>query len=167
MSSFFLVAYLYKHFGGDQLMIKLMKSKLSGWKNILTTIRELATANVISMPNEYINKGFILRHLAVALWENDPYRAAYALFLLDPQYIPIRTTEQKSLNFPEMVPSVSEKNKEDSLIQYSFQYNPKLQNESEYYSITKDTPINIINAIDSSLNQVYFYITASPQSPLN
>lgn len=165
VSSFFLVAYLYKHFGGDQLMVKLMKSKFSGWQNILTSIHELVVAQVVSIPEEFIDKNFILRHLAVALWENDPYSAAYALFQLDSQYTPLGSKDNKPFNFPKMVARVSEKDQEDSLIQYSFKYNHRLQDKAEYYAITNDKPITIVNATDSPLNQIFFYITTTSKSP--
>jgi hypothetical protein len=89
MSSFFLVLYLYNHFGEEKLFQKLMNSKKSGWNNVVSAIQELIDDGSLRIPRELICKESILRHFAVALWMNDKFSAEYALFYLDVKYEPL------------------------------------------------------------------------------
>jgi hypothetical protein len=84
--SFLLVTYLTNHFGGERLFKRLLESPLTGWSNILDSIRSLKREGVIQIDESLLSAPKILRHFAVALWINDPFPAKYALFQLDPQF---------------------------------------------------------------------------------
>ncbi len=84
--SFWLVYYLYQHFGGDEFLTRVLQSKLSGWKNILNVIDELQESATIAKNANIINQDVILRHFAVAMLVNDKYAAKYSLFYMGPDY---------------------------------------------------------------------------------
>lgn len=91
-ASFYFVLYLYNHFGGEVLLRKLLTSSKSGWDNILTAIQETAAQRIISIEPQWLSKESIVRHFAVAIWENNPYLAKYSLFSLDTKFIGLRNT---------------------------------------------------------------------------
>lgn len=84
--SFYLLYYIYSHFGRDELLQKMMRSPLTGWDNILTSIAELQAQDKIYYKNIKINREYIIKHFAVALAVNDPYIAEYSLFYVHPAY---------------------------------------------------------------------------------
>ncbi len=96
--SFWLVYYLYQHFGADQFLTKVLRSKLSGWKNVLNVIAELQESGVIAKNTNILNQDAILRHFAVAMLVNDQFAAKYALFSMGSDYAPL-----SSSGFPEPV----------------------------------------------------------------
>jgi hypothetical protein len=87
--SFWLVYYLYQHFGGDQFLIKALQSKLSGWENILNVIAELQDSGAIAQNINILNRDSILRHFAMAMLLNDQFAAKYSLFYMGPDYTPL------------------------------------------------------------------------------
>lgn len=90
--SFWLVYYLYQHFGGDQLLLKLLQSKLSGWDNVISAINEIQSVGAIAKNANVLNKYSILRHFAVSLLLNDQFAAKYSLFYLGPDFTPLVTS---------------------------------------------------------------------------
>lgn len=86
ISSFFLVFYLYRHYGGMELINKMMRSKLSGWNNIIHAIQDIRNESLTPVPPELTTPLAILKHLSVALWANDPYEAKYGLFYMDQNF---------------------------------------------------------------------------------
>ncbi|MGZ3775903.1 MAG: hypothetical protein ACXVCN_19470 [Bdellovibrio sp.] len=158
ISSFFLLAYLHRHFGGDLLIHKLMTSKQTGWDNILNSIHDLIDANIISIPHNLITKENIIRHLAVGLWINDPYAAKYALFLIDENFEPLKkgpfyspplsTNDEKGNAVFDTF--VVFKNKMDSVTQ-SF-------SGVEKYAIENYEPLKIGKPTDESTGLVYIEI---------
>lgn len=150
ISSFFLITYLYQHFGGDHLIQKLMKSDRSGWDNITNSIQELIEAKLVSMPAELITKKSILRHLAVALWTNDPYSAKYALFFIDQNFEAAALSSKFSHNV-----IASNSIGVDSVITYS----PIFKDDSaENFVITNYEPFEIKPAKAPSNGKVFIHI---------
>jgi len=87
--SFFLLNYIYSHFGNQQLLIKMMRSSKTGWDNILSSIRQLQQEQKINLGDKVITREFIIKHFAIALAINDSYLADYRLFEINPFFIPI------------------------------------------------------------------------------
>ena len=90
--SFWLVYYLYQHFGGDQFLNKILQSELSGWSNVLGAITELQASGVIAKNTSIINQDAILRHFALAMLLNDQFAAKYSLFFMGPDYTPLSSS---------------------------------------------------------------------------
>ena len=86
--SYFFILYLYNHLGGISFLREVAQSPLMGWENIENSARRVKEKNLISIDDSYLNRHSFLRHFAVALKLNDPFRADFALLQLDARYKP-------------------------------------------------------------------------------
>lgn len=152
ISSFFLTIYLYKHFGGDSLIQKLMNSNSSGWDNILTSIHELIDSGEVQIPHELITKQKILRHFAVALWMNDPYSAQYSLFFIDENFEPLyKFSTYSDVKFAKNLPGA------DSAIFYKSHFDRNFKT-FENYVISNYQPFEISKATPDSTGNVFIHL---------
>lgn len=153
-SSFFFVLYLYNHFGGAEFLQKLAQSKMSGWDNILTAIKELKAEGRLGIDDSLISKPSILRHFALALWFNDPFAAKYALFSLDSQYEPLAAATIRS------AANVDSTQLDTHAGEARIAFNKKLEstNASEVYAVISRTPLVIEPAKPGQHAQVFVYI---------
>ncbi len=150
LASFFLMQYLYTHFGQEELLQKLLTSNKSGWDNVINAIHELTQSGPIAIPTNLISKENILRHFAVSLWMNDMFAAKYALFYLDQKYEPL--SKLNILKFPRIIgPS-----KGAVKIQFSKEFqNSTAQN---VYSIINYDPFVIKEADPQDKALIFIYL---------
>ncbi|MFN3697060.1 MAG: hypothetical protein ACK4VO_06410 [Pseudobdellovibrio sp.] len=153
--SFYLMYYIYSHFGRDDLLQKMMRSPLTGWDNILTSIAELQSEEKIFFKDIKINREYIIKHFAVALAVNDPYIAQYSLFYIHPAYNKIIDKEFIS----------NDRLENNSQNDFEIVYAKKRLSEkfeSQYqlkYSIDGLTPFTIRSIIDNNQKSlIYIYI---------
>ena len=149
-ASFFLVQYLYNHFGHEKFLKKVLTSSKSGWNNVISAIQELIKSNFIAMPISFVSKENILRHFAVSLWMNDMYLAKYALFQLDQKYEPLA-----KLNIAKF-PPISAPDKDAVKIQFSDKY--QNSNAKNVYSILSYEPFVIKSADPNDKAIVFIYL---------
>lgn len=150
MASFFLVLYLYNHFGQEKLYKKLLTSEKSGWNNVLSAIRELIDEGAVQIPSKFIDKAVILRHFAVSAWINDMFPASYAFFYLDKQY---EALAQADLMKNRLVENATEASLS---IQYSATY--QTSTAKEVYSILSYEPFKIKAAEPEDKALIFIYL---------
>jgi hypothetical protein len=153
VSAFYLVLYLYNHFGGEALLKKLLESNVTGWSNILSSIGEIKKEGRTAIDASIISKASILRHFALALWLNDPYAAKYGLFAIDSQYEAIPHPTASSLDL-----ATTQLNREagEARLVFSDKFVPN--NAAEVYAITSRNPLKIERPQDTKSAEVYIYI---------
>ncbi len=88
-SSFWMVLYLYNHFGGDKLIAKLMSSSKAGWANVESALADLRANGDIAEGPDLLTRDAIVRHFAIAVAVNDEFKAQFNLFSLDPRHEPL------------------------------------------------------------------------------
>ncbi|MGZ3775860.1 MAG: hypothetical protein ACXVCY_18850 [Pseudobdellovibrionaceae bacterium] len=155
ISSFYFIMYLYRHFGGDFLIHKLMTSEKSGWNNILSSIHELINEKIITIPVEMITKEKILRHFAVALWMNDSYLAKYALFQMNENFEPLNKYSSYSALNPS-IDGIRNNPTTDTLIIFTKDFTAA---GTENYVIENYSPFKINKADANSLGKVFIHIS--------
>lgn len=150
-SSFWLTLYLYKHYGGENFLKKVMRSHLSGWDNILHALSELKQEGLVSEPLELLTRPQIIRHFALAMLVNDAYEAKYSLFFMNQAYDPIDASkmgEVANIEFPVQTTGV--------IYSRRFQKN----NADEVFAVRLN-PLQIETATSDSRGHVFVYIKSN------
>jgi hypothetical protein len=150
-SSFFMLLYLYNHYGQEKLISKLLRSPKSGWDNVITAIQELQHEGQLPMSAEVLTKESILRHFAVALWLNDNYSAKYGLFHLDSQYEPL--SQVADLKLSALTPTAP------GLVQIQFSRQFAATSAEEVYSLLSEQPFVIQSAEPGDQPRVFIYLS--------
>lgn len=150
-ASFFLVLYLYNHFGQEKFLSKILRSSRVGWDNVLGAVRDLTAEGALDLSAGFATKGAILRHFAVALWLNDPYAAKYALFSVDPSYEPLAKVSSLSL-----LPIVADAAPREMRIQFSKKF--QASSAKEVYSILSYDPVVIQKAKADDGGTAFVYL---------
>lgn len=116
VASFYFVLYLYNHFGGEYLLRELLTSPHSGWENILGAIQSISNKKIITLDSQWFSKESLLRHFALAIWENDAYLAKYSLLKLDSKFQGLKNLK------PKLQPIILSAPKDEVRIFYSQKY---------------------------------------------